>query len=855
MPKNIRINDSPSLQRSFLRRRNGYVGQDGETSWRRSARPPRRTALQALAGGPAFLALFCLMLCAGMASAGVWKFACIADTQSGISVSNSVNTNVCIPMARQIVKESPDLVLVPGDLIYGNLTVDRTNMLAQYTQWSNAFSSIYSAGIPIYPVRGNHETYGDDTNGTDYLSVFGTTVPSNGPAGEVGLTYSFTHNNALFIGLDQYKNPNQVNQAWLDSQLVSNRYAHTFVFGHEPAVQVDEPECLAVENAARDLFLKSITEAGCRMYLTAHDHFYDRALLMPRNGINIMQVVSGAAGAPFETNWDGIYGEDFGEQAMASNCYYNVGTYGYVLVTVSNFNVTMEWKGSTNLTSWQTYDSYSYQVTNPAIRNVNDYDGDSRADLAVYSEDQGKMIVAKSASNYVSFVSLIGGSGAIMVAGDYDGDGLADPAAYWKKSGLWQINLTDRTNAVATNTLGGAGYAPVPADYDGDGKTDLATYQKSSGNWLVMFSSNGVCASEYLGGPGWNPVPSDYDGDGRADIVVYHESSGDWAALLSAGQEWGHYTPCSFGWCGPGYIPACADYDNDGRTDPAVYDKLTGNMFAALSGNNYETVVALLNSTNCVPVIADYDGDRKADPMLYLEANAYWQVAFSASSYQMNTTYFGGSGWVTANNDLQNDLVFLAFGDSITYGSGTSANGPATAYPKLLETKLNENYTGYFLSINAGNPGETTEEGLERFALWLDTNNPDLVLLMEGTNDEFFGDPYDQTEDNLRAMVQMALARDINVIIATIPPVISNSYLNRDEQERRIVGFNPRIYQIASDYNIPVAPVFEAIMAVPNWQNVLMDQPSANHPNDAGHAVIRDTFYAIISADLDDGTY
>ena len=332
-----------------------------------------------------------LLLSLNIAVANTWKFACIADTQSGdfqsiINASNAVNTNVCIPMARQIINERPDFVLVPGDLIYGNLTVDRTNMLAQYTQWSNTFSSIYSAGIPIYPVRGNHETWGDDTNGTFYLSVFGASVPSNGPASEVGLTYSFTHNNALFIGLDQYKNPNRVNQAWLDSQLASNRYAHTFVFGHEPAVQVVETNCLALETAARDLFLKSITEAGCRMYLTAHDHFYDRGLLMPKNGINIMQVVSGACGAPFETGWDGIYGQNFGEQAMGSNCYYNVGTYGYVLVTVSNFNVKLEWKGSTDLATWTTYDTYSYQVANPAIRNPTDFDGDRKADLAVYRD-------------------------------------------------------------------------------------------------------------------------------------------------------------------------------------------------------------------------------------------------------------------------------------------------------------------------------------------------------------------------------------------------------------------------------------------------------------------------------------
>src|ERR1035437_980904 len=172
------------------------------------------------------LVFYYLLLSLNIAAADTWKFAYIADTQSGISVSNAVNTNVCIPLARQIVNERPDFVLVPGDLVLGALPGDHAALLAEYAQWTNAFSSIYSAGIPIYPVRGNHEPFGDDTNGTVYISVFGASVPSNGPAGEVGLTYSFAHNNALILGLDEYTQPHQVNQAWLDSQLASNRYPH-----------------------------------------------------------------------------------------------------------------------------------------------------------------------------------------------------------------------------------------------------------------------------------------------------------------------------------------------------------------------------------------------------------------------------------------------------------------------------------------------------------------------------------------------------------------------------------------------------------------------------------------------------
>jgi len=53
-------------------------------------------------------------------------------------------------------------MLVPGDLILGEISGRQDALRSEYVQWTNAFASIYAAGIPIYPIRGNHETWGDD---------------------------------------------------------------------------------------------------------------------------------------------------------------------------------------------------------------------------------------------------------------------------------------------------------------------------------------------------------------------------------------------------------------------------------------------------------------------------------------------------------------------------------------------------------------------------------------------------------------------------------------------------------------------------------------------------------------------
>ncbi len=54
---------------------------------------------------------------------------------------------------------------------------------------------------------------------------------------------------------------------------------------------------------------------------------------------------------------------------------------------------------------------------------------------------------------------------------------------------------------------------------------------------------------------------------------------------------------------------------------------------------------------------------------------------------------------------LKADATILAFGDSLTYGTGTSKN---KAYPAILEKLINHRV------INVGIPGEVSRDGLVR---------------------------------------------------------------------------------------------------------------------------------------------
>jgi hypothetical protein len=103
---------------------------------------------------------------------------------------------------------------------------------------------------------------------------------------------------------------------------------------------------------------------------------------------------------------------------------------------------------------------------------------------------------------------------------DFDGDGRADIAVY--RDGAWFI-LRSSDGGVTSAGWGAAQDIPVPADYDGDGITDFAVYR--DGDWFIHRSSDGGMTSVGWGTAQDKPVPADHDGDGKADIAVYRDGT------------------------------------------------------------------------------------------------------------------------------------------------------------------------------------------------------------------------------------------------------------------------------------------------------------------------------------------
>jgi hypothetical protein len=250
-----------------------------------------------------------------------------------------------------------------------------------------------------------------------------------------------------------------------------------------------------------------------------------------------------------------------------------------------------------------------------------DFDGDGRADPALYYTSAGSWLVRLSAGGYAAAtLTDFGGLGYAASAGDMDGDRLADPIVYNSSTKRFTTMLSGSGYPrVSVTGFGDAGYQPIRGDFDGDRKADPAVFQAASGTFAVRLSASGYAAASVsgFGDAGHLPVDGDYDGDRLADLAIY-------AYGVAAIPEFG----------GPAYATVSGDFDGDGKADPAIYHAGTGDWDIELSTQSYMLYTLIgLGDSHSVAVAGDFDGDGKADPAIYDPTTGLLTVKCSTLGY------------------------------------------------------------------------------------------------------------------------------------------------------------------------------------------------------------------------------
>ena len=172
----------------------------------------------------------------------------------------------------------------------------------------------------------------------------------------------------------------------------------------------------------------------------------------------------------------------------------------------------------------------------------------------------------------------------------------------------------------------------------------------------------------------------------------------------------------------------------------------------------------------------------------------------------------------TNSMTLTSNDTILAFGDSLTYGFGARSE---ESYPTRLSV-----LSGYKV-INAGMNAETSDEGLKRLPQLLEDRSIKLMILCFGGNDIMQRKSMSSLKQNLKTMIQMAKAKNIEVLLISVPNIT-------------LFGLSPlELYEeVAKEENIPLlSGVLANILSQPSLKN---DQI---HPNALGYKEMAELIY------------
>lgn len=169
---------------------------------------------------------------------------------------------------------------------------------------------------------------------------------------------------------------------------------------------------------------------------------------------------------------------------------------------------------------------------------------------------------------------------------------------------------------------------------------------------------------------------------------------------------------------------------------------------------------------------------------------------------------------------LASDAVILAFGDSLTAGTGA---GDTESYPALLARLSGRKV------VNAGVPGEVSAAGVLRLPEMLERERPALLILCHGGNDLLARQNQQLISDNLRVMIRAAGEHGVPVLLVAVPSF-------------DLTLKPPPLYaELAKEFNLPLENKI-----LPHILGKSSLKSDHIHPNAAGYRLLAEALAALL---------
>ena len=169
------------------------------------------------------------------------------------------------------------------------------------------------------------------------------------------------------------------------------------------------------------------------------------------------------------------------------------------------------------------------------------------------------------------------------------------------------------------------------------------------------------------------------------------------------------------------------------------------------------------------------------------------------------------------------NTTILLMGDSLSAEYGLIRG---SGWAKLLENQLQKQGSEWHV-FNASISGETSSGGLARLPKLLEQKKPSIVLLELGANDALRGLSINETEKNLRQMIELSKKSGAKVLLfgMQIPPNYGQDYTKK---------FRDLYPKLAAQEGIELVSFFMAGIA----SNPALFQADNIHPNEDAQSIL-----------------